>query len=198
MRRRTRKGIFCLEGDWWGVKDRTSMEPVLRLLENNAASRVPYIRRDVGTMAEFDFYVKKWAQKGMTRYPVLYLGFHGDKGLIYVGEGRLSKTEVRLPRLGKLLEGQCQRRIIHFGSCSTLDVHGSLINRFLEQTQALAVCGYRAEADWLLSAAFETLFLGEMQEFSLTRRGMTKLSTRIKDLAPGMCRQLDFRMVVAS
>lgn len=28
-----RLGIFCLEGDWWGVKDRTSVEPILRLLE---------------------------------------------------------------------------------------------------------------------------------------------------------------------
>ena len=33
MRRDQRKGIFCLEGDWWGVKDFTTVEPVLRLLE---------------------------------------------------------------------------------------------------------------------------------------------------------------------
>jgi hypothetical protein len=26
-------GIFCLEGDWYGLKDRTSVEPVLQLLE---------------------------------------------------------------------------------------------------------------------------------------------------------------------
>ena len=39
-----KKGVFCLEGPWWGVKDRTSMEPVLRLLEKLKNYKVPYLR----------------------------------------------------------------------------------------------------------------------------------------------------------
>ena len=42
-----RKGIFCLEGDWWGVRDRTTVEPVFRLLEAHGDYRVPYIHRDI-------------------------------------------------------------------------------------------------------------------------------------------------------
>ena len=69
MRRDQRKGIFCLEGDWWGVKDSTTVEPVLRLLETAADYRVPYIHRDVGTRSEFDFYLKKWKRRSMSRFP---------------------------------------------------------------------------------------------------------------------------------
>lgn len=37
-----RKGIFCLEGHWWGVKDKTSIEPVLRLLETLSGFNASY------------------------------------------------------------------------------------------------------------------------------------------------------------
>ena len=30
-----RLGVFCLEGHWWGVKGKTTVEPVLRLLETS-------------------------------------------------------------------------------------------------------------------------------------------------------------------
>ena len=51
--------MFCLEGPWWGVTDRTSMEPLLRLLETLKGYRVPYLYYDVGTREEFDFYLKR-------------------------------------------------------------------------------------------------------------------------------------------
>ena len=35
-----KKGIFCLEGEWWGVKDTSSVEPVLRLLQTMRGYRV--------------------------------------------------------------------------------------------------------------------------------------------------------------
>ena len=48
-----KKGIFCLEGDWRGVRDKTSVEPMLRLLETMGNYRVPYFHHDVGTQEEF-------------------------------------------------------------------------------------------------------------------------------------------------
>ena len=49
-----KKGVFCLEGPRWGVEDRSSLEPVLRLLETLKSYRVPYLYFDVGTREELD------------------------------------------------------------------------------------------------------------------------------------------------
>ena len=85
-----KKGIFCLETDsWWGVADRTTMEPMLKVLESAAVWKVPYIHRDVATREEFEHYLRQWRQKKLsTDYPVLYLGFHGAREKLSVGDGR--------------------------------------------------------------------------------------------------------------
>jgi len=186
-----RKGIFCLEGDWWGVRDRTTVEPVFRLLEAHGDYRVPYIHRDIGTREEFEHYLSKWTLARLKDFPILYLGFHGDRGLIRVGEG-----EVQLEQLADLLQGKCSGRVIHFGSCSTLDVHGAKLNRFLRRTKALAICGYRSEPDWLQSSALDILLLGEMQYVAMTKVGMNRVRVMVRKQAPGLARKLGLRMVV--
>lgn len=54
------KGIFCLEGNWFGRGDRTTVEPVLHLLEKMWHLKVPYLRYDVATRKEFKFCLKEW------------------------------------------------------------------------------------------------------------------------------------------
>lgn len=196
MARRQAKGIFCLETDWWGIEDRTSVEPVLQLLANCADYRAPYIHRHVGTREEFDHYVLKWTNKQFTRYPVLYLGFHGERGLLNVGCRRGRAGQLRVGELAEMLEGRCKGRVIHFGSCETLDMHGQSINAFLRRTDALAVMGYKGTTDWFESAAFEVFLLGELQYCSLTGRGMQRLDRRIRERAGSLQRLLDFRMVI--
>ena len=187
-----RKGVFCLEGDWWGVKDRTSVEPTLRLLETMRDYKVPYFHHDVGTHEEFHFYLQKWIGRQFDDYPILYLAFHGEPGGIAVGEGR-NKT-LTLDHMGERLEGACKGRVIHFGSCSTLDVNGHDLNSFLRRTGACAVFGFRTDVDWLLSAAFDLLVLGCLQDVSFTKRGMGQFQRRLKDEAPGLRKTLEFRM----
>ena len=79
-----------------------------------------------------------------------------------------------------------QGAIIHFGSCSTLDVHDNKLNGFLHQTGALAICGYKTDIEWLESAAFDLLLLGFLQEISFTRHGIRKLDRLLTDTAPGL------------
>ncbi len=184
-----RKGIFCLETDWWGVKDTTTVEPVLHL------------HRGIGTRGEFEYYIQKVTTKGLSRYPVLYLGFHGEPGCLYLGDLYLGdrrgrKGLVTLDELADLLEGKCKGKVIHFGSCSTLDVHGQTLKAFLRKTNALALLGYRGTTDWLESAAFEGLLLGELQSRGVTRPGMKALEKRVRKIAPGLYKALGFRMVV--
>ena len=189
------KGIFCLEGDWYlDLRSRTSVRPVLELLEKSNHPAVPYIRRDVGTLPEFEYYLRKWTQRKYARYPILYLGFHGDPGALYVGEKR--NKPVDFAWLEERLQGKCKGRVIHFGSCGTMAKHGNRVRHFLERTDALAVCGYKVDVDWMLSAAFEIILLSGLQENAFTRAGLAAVQRRIKKQAPTLARDLQFRMVV--
>ncbi len=187
-----KKGIFCLEGDWWGVRDKTSVEPLLRLLETMGDYKVPYFHHDVATHEEFDFYLNKWRGKSFASHPILYLAFHGEPGGIAVGEGR--NNTLALDDLAQRLEGACKRRVIHFGSCSTLDVHGNELNSFLRRTGACAVLGFRTDVDWPKSAALDLLVLAYLQEVSFEKRGMRKFWRLLRENAPGLQKNLEFRM----
>ena len=188
-----KKGIFCLEGSWWGVKDKTSIEPMLRLLEIQADSRVPYRHYDVATREELDFYLKKWRGASFNDFPILYLGFHGAPGELHVGEGR--DTSLTLEDLADRLDSACRGRVVHLGSCGTVDVHGRRLKKFCTRTGALAVCGFKEPVDWLKSAAFEVLVLGGLQSASFLRNSsMRTFDQELKRSAPGLYGQLGFRM----
>jgi hypothetical protein len=168
------KGIFCLEGDWWGdLKKPASVEPMLQLLES--ADQVPFIHRDVDTRATFEHYLGKWAQETHRDYPILYLAFHGEEGQIIVGDRRKTESRVSLEELGAFLKDACSKRVIHFGSCSTLALHGNTIKSFLRKTQALAVMGYEQDVDWMDSTAYDLLALAAAQDVSFTIHGANAL-----------------------
>ena len=192
--RRQKKGIFCLEGHWEGINDESTIEPILTLLRTLAGYKVPYRHYDVGTLEEFDFYLSKWRGASFSNYPILYLGFHGEPGVLYVGEGR--NNVLTLEDLAERLEGGCKGRVVHFGACDTVDVHGRRLKKFLTQTGARAVCGFRTDVHWLESAAFETLVLGGLQRVSFRRASsMRKFDQDLRQQAPGLYRRLGFRMV---
>lgn len=191
------KGVFCLEGDWDpDLRNRTSVGPVLDLLEKSNYPRVPFIRRDVGTLAELEYYLGKWIQRKYDRYPVLYLGFHGAPGRLKVGPVR--DGGIDLAWLEERLADSCRKRIIHFGSCGTLDIHGNRVRSFLNRTGALAVCGYREDVDWMLSAAFEIILFYQLQFNTLTKQGMAAVKRRVTSQATRLARELKFRMFIAS
>jgi hypothetical protein len=190
------KGVFCLEGDWEkDLRSRTSIGPVLELLEKSGYPSVPYIRRDVGTLTEFDYYLGRWTLKKYDRYPILYLGFHGTPGALRVGYG--PRNGINLKELEERLQGKCGKRIIHFGSCGTLDIHGTRIRNFIKRTGALAVCGYKSEVDWMLSAAFEIILFYELQYNALTKPGMAAVRKRVRAQALKLAQKLKFQMVIA-
>ncbi|MGW8267409.1 MAG: DUF6642 family protein [Longimicrobiales bacterium] len=190
------KGVFCLEGDWDpDLRHRATVGPVLELLDRSSFPAVPHIRRDVGTVEEFEYYLGKWTQRRYAAYPILYLGFHGGPEVLKVGDQR--KGPVTLDWLEERLKGSCKGRLIHFGSCATLDTHGNRLRRFLQRTGAVAMCGYREDVDWMLSAAFELILLYQFQFNALTRAGMAAVNRRVRRGAANLARDLKFRMVIA-
>ncbi len=188
-----RKGVFCLEGQWWGVKDKTTVEPVLQLLATLSGCNVSYRHFDVATRQEFDFYLKKWSGASFNDFPILYLSFHGADGEISVGEGR--DNSLSLDDLAERLDDGCKGRVVHLGSCGTVGVHGRKLKKFLSRTGALAICGYTNQVDWLESAAFDALVLGRLQNASFLRASsMRKFDDELKETASGLYKRLGFRM----
>jgi DNA-binding transcriptional regulator/RsmH inhibitor MraZ len=77
-----------------------------------------------------------------------------------------------------------------------LDIRGARINRFVRQTKALAVCGYRESVDIVKSAAFELLVFEAFQRNTLTLHGARAMKRTIQSQASKLSRDLGFRMVV--
>lgn len=194
-RRDQTKRVFCLEeSGWFGVKDKTTVEPVLRLLETWRTD-FSYLHYDVGTLEEFYFFLEKWREPSFDSYPILYLGFHGacSGSSILVGEGK--NNEVKLTELARRLKGRCRGRVIHFSSCRTLRARIHQLDKFVDTTGALAVCGFTKDVDWLESAALDVLVLGRLQNASFRQsNSMRKFERELEEVAPDHCDRLGFRM----
>jgi hypothetical protein len=186
---RRKKGIFCLEGMWDpDLAYRSSVRPILELLE--LRERIPFIHRDCATSDELKFYLDRWTLQRYRRYPILYLAFHGQPNLIYVG-----REEFTLDDFSEFFAGRCKRKIVIFGTCSTLRIDKRHLKRFLATTGAVAVCGYRTDVDWITSTAFEMMLLASMQANVFNGKGIPSIRRRATSLARRFGRELEFRMV---
>ena len=154
------RGIYCIETVWYGDADRTSVRPVLQLLEDLYAA--PYIHRDAATKDELFHYLTKWLGLDPQEYPILYLGFHGSEdGKIWLETSDGRKDMVNYEVLADQLESSCKNRLVHFGSCGSLA--GVDWDWFLEQTKASGVSGYNEDVAFEDSAAFELIYLADLQ-----------------------------------
>ena len=152
------KGVFCLEGEWTGdLKHPSSLEPILQLLQNRDP-RFSYVHRFVVTESELKLYLEKWTLKKYKGHPILYFACHGNSGTLFFNSSRRDPG-VSLDELEAVLEGKCKGRVICFGSCGSLNMESQRVRRFLQKTGALAVCGYKADVEWMTSTAFELILL---------------------------------------
>lgn len=184
------KGVFCLEGFWYGDhRDKTSVFPVLDLV--NRYQKMPFIHHRCATIEEFEFSIKRWKTKGFhNKYPLLYLGFHGIPGHLIVG-----KEQITLDELAELLEDKCAGAVIYFGSCATLKIDERHLQRFMERTQSVAVLGYKEDVDWLCSASFEIRLLSYLLDHPFDSKGVQKIFESLENDCRAHIRELDFRMV---
>ena len=197
MANKSIKGIYCLEGDWViDMKKVATIEPALELLKKWPDLYVQYIHRDIGTRHELEHYLTKWTTNKYSDYPILYLAFHGREGNIEFGDKRKPENILYLKDLSELLSNKCKGRIIYFGSCSTLGDHGKRIRKFLNETGALAVCGYRKEIDWLISTAFDLMFFRQAQFNAFTVSGARAIEKKLNEKTRDLKNQLGFHMVI--
>lgn len=149
-----RQGVFCLEGQWSNnLDDRSSVLPTLELLERLGEFR--FIHKDVATIGELHYFLRRWTLRAYERYRVCYLAMHGNPAELELSRG----NSVKLNDLAEILEGQCDGRRLYFGSCMVLDVPDETLRDFLKVTRAELVCGYTKEVEWDESSAFDMMLL---------------------------------------
>ncbi len=191
------KGVFCLECDWYDHPVRRfSIEHILRVVDLLNKPKFDHVHHDVSTEEEFRFLVNKWIQKRYASHPILYLGFHGVPGAIKLRNGKNAPV-VTLGDLGQMLAGKCNKRVIFFGSCSTLYNKPHERSKFFEATGALAMCGYKKYIDWMLSAAMDLIVLSAMQEHMFNLNGIKAIANRIRERASGLKSDLGFHIYTA-
>lgn len=187
-----KKGIYCLEGLWDNdLKNKSTVLPILELLEKGSISN--YIYHTCATKEELEFFLTKWKKKSInTKFPILYLAFHGRKGQIYI----TSKSTYSLNDLAIILDGSAAGKVVFFASCETLNASSRTIQSFLKKTNAIAAIGYKQEVDWMIATAFELLVLDALQQDKFDSRGIEKIETKIKSEYGNLHQILDCRFVI--
>ncbi len=190
-----KKGIYCIETErWYGRKDRSSVEPILRLLEQ--VNKVRYLRKDVATCAELEYFLKQYTMTSFHSHSILYLGFHGWG--VKKGDPWMTLTEgedIFLKWIGEHLHDSLKGRVVYFGACGIMKAENAL-QSFRATTEAGAVLGYEKEVDWVESAAFDLLVLSYLQEVDFTHsNSLEGLNNKIKKRAGVLYNQLGFKIL---
>lgn len=179
------KEVFCLEGDWSkDLKQQTSVQAVLMFLKQNR--QIEYIHRHCGTKENLRYYLNQWQLKRYKDYSILYIAFHGKPNQILVG-----KEIVTLDELAEMLGPNCYNKIIHFGTCHTLNTDLRHIKRFLRKTNALCVCGFGIEIKFVEGCVFDILLIDLLQEF----RNITSVKAYIQTYYNSLSKKLQFKLV---
>ena len=168
-----KRGIWCLETVWFDSTSNVSIRPMLELL--NSLYGTPFVHRNAVTREEFLFFLDAWADAGNKeeQFPILILSYHGHQGTLCLKDAETvdwddpdgwDESIVTLEEISERLEGRCTDRVVHFSSCSGLDVTHNDISNFVNVTNASAVSGYAKNVDWVQAMAFELLYLKEIQD----------------------------------
>lgn len=174
-----RKGIFCLESEWFGLTSSISVRHALEFLRSSDY-RIPFVHRDVATAAEISHYLRKWMLGAHLSYSILWLSIHTRRGLLLPGDVRRHEERMDIDALEARLAGQCRGRLVHFGGCRTVALPARRIRQFLRVTKAVAVSGFREEVDWTESTLFEMSYFVALQHHPLTMPGIREVRLHMR------------------
>ena len=151
--------IYCLEGNWSKhPHSNQSIRPILDLLFT--FSKTKYIYRRSFTKEDFIKKLQAFTQKRYSNYTVLYIAYHGRKNRICFG-----KEHITLKEIADVLEGKLDGKIVHFGSCSTLNTTEKNITDFIKRTGCSFISGYKKDIPYIESSAFELLYFNILNTY---------------------------------
>jgi len=179
------KGIFCLEGDW--EKDLRVKKSIKSTLDYmNDCFGIRNIHRNCAVREQFIKYLKASVLKKYSNYSILYLAFHGDPNSILFGKDNLTLNEI-----AELCENKLTNKIVHFGSCNSLNLEKRKLRNFIYKTNALCVSGYKKSINFNPSTVLDILYFEKWQNFKNVRSVEKEMHAEYK----GLMRSLGFTMV---
>lgn len=178
---RKEKFIYCLEGNWnKHPKSAQSIKPILDLLYT--FSKVKYIYHKCTTKKDFIRELQTFTQKRYSNYTVLYIAYHGRKNRIYFG-----KEYITLKEIANVLEGKLKGKIVHFGSCSTLNTSEKNITDFIHRTGCSFISGYQKDVDCIDSTAFELSYFETLQWYNSLNKIKSTIIKKYSTLIDNLC-----------
>src|SRR4051812_44261356 len=82
--------IFCIEGWTSDLRSRSSVRPLLELLETEGEIR--FIHQRIASVEELKTYFEWWT--GYTSYELGFLAFHGNAGSIEIGSESITVQDL--------------------------------------------------------------------------------------------------------
>ena len=122
---------------------------------------------------EFIKGLQTFTQKRYSNYTVLYIAYHGHKNRICFGNEYITLKEI-----ANVLESKLNGKIVHFGSCSTLNTTEKNITDFITRTGCSFISGYQKDVEYIDSSAFELLYFEIIQRYDSFKKIKSNMAKR--------------------
>lgn len=179
------KNIYCLEGDWnKDLRKKISIKSTLEYLSD--CLEITHIHRHCGVKEQFHLYMTEYNKKMYKNYSILYLAFHGNPNEILLGKEKLDLDEFEEANFGLF-----KNKIVHFGSCSSLNIDKKRLLKFVKSTDALCVSGYKTDVEFNKSTMLDILYFVKWQDYKDVRCVERDMKNEYKELV----KSLEFTMI---
>ncbi|MDP4201112.1 MAG: hypothetical protein Q8861_00330 [Bacteroidota bacterium] len=157
------KKIFCLETEWdltktKKMRDKTSIQPLLTFLEQT--EKIEYVFRNVASRTDLGYYLSHLKYKTYNDFQIVYFAFHGSSKAIDIPFE--PNNPLTFDELAEISNGLLHDKIVHFGSCRTLNTSDQKIREFKESTGAKLVSGYTKTIDFVRSSILDIAYFCEL------------------------------------
>lgn len=177
-----KKNIFVLEGEWNDdAEDKMSVIEILRFLKNTLD--IDYFHRKVATKEEFFYHLENTSNE---KYDIIYFPFHGSKGLLDFQNGEIELREL------EQYKSFFKNKIVHFGSCQTLNYYKPELVALKQSLNAKAISGYKKDVDWIDSMLLEVAYFTWWQRY---KSRSIDLHKTFKDNYKTLYKRLGFIMI---
>lgn len=150
--RRSKPGLWVMEGRWSAsVKDVRSVSPILSALQD--AGQASHAMHHINDPEDLLLQLKKWGQKQHVRYNLGYVALHGAPGTLYIGRKSVDLFSLE----DELHDSNLKQKILHFGSCSVLELKPKERQSLRMTLGVKAMTGFTEDVDWFESLAFELM-----------------------------------------
>ena len=181
--------VFCLETEWdfskRKMRDKDSVQPMLAFLEQSMG--VEYVFRNVATREDFKYYIEQLNYKTYKDYQIIFLAFHGRSKSIDIPSGDIP---ISFSELSEISKEVFQGRIIHFGSCRTLNTSNRIIQDFKAKTGAKLISGYTRSIDFIRSTIMDIAYFSELERV----KNLGTINNRMDKLYGNLKEELGFKI----